>query len=420
MRSEEGEDVAEGVKGQGFKRIMEEPEPIQDSDAFDENEPQTRQRSASAFKPNDTANLFAYGHEMAAHSQHGFYGGAKPVAPPSYDMPPYSRAPPPLTEVEIAPPASALPEEERLDQVLKEAKALRISETTLLERQKADEAQKSTKPDFKVREDAEREFMARMEAMNQTQKEARMATGLSRIAAEQAGRERIEEERKAEEERKRMEAEMAAQTARVTPGDQLDDKSNKTHTTHYKNAMNAAWSYFGSASDKADGDQVSVLRPTPTMDDHIGGYSAAAFPNNSTANPSQTVDEVQSGHEALRLLSGSVAIPFATLHPQPGSGGEEGKPESSRAHSTNYGRSIFPARACAPGNGTCIRKVDEYGQQRQHEAVTVTDWYCAWCSQVNKPWSSQVNEPWRVTTGLLCASCGRPRDSYTNYSSRQE
>lgn len=161
---------------------------------------------------------YGYGHEMMRYGQHGYYGAPGPVAPSSYGMPPhlsqmiYSRPPPPPA-TEVGAPASAPPpEEKKPDPELERVKAQ--LELMQIERKKAEEARERAEAERKIREDAEREFKNRMEAMKLAQAEAQKEIELARIAAEHAARERIEEERKAEEERKRIEAEMRAQAAR--------------------------------------------------------------------------------------------------------------------------------------------------------------------------------------------------------------
>lgn len=160
------------------------------------------------------------GHEVMPYQQPpgSFYGGAGPVGPYNHGIPPHLAGmlyqpapPPPPTEIARGPTPGPV-EEKKPDPELERVK-LQL-EALQLERQKADEAQKRAEAERKIREDAEREFKARMEAMELARQEAQKEIELAKIAAEQAARERMEEERKAEEERKRAEAEMRAQVAR--------------------------------------------------------------------------------------------------------------------------------------------------------------------------------------------------------------
>lgn len=52
----------------------------------------------------------------------------------------------------------------------------------------------------------------------------------------------------------------------------------------------------------------------------------------------------------------------------------------------------------------------EHGHTVVYEVKTINNWYCAWCH--DGPMSCEIN--------LHCASCGRCRDQYSTYESRQE
>lgn len=154
------------------------------------------------------------GHEMMTYSQPGYFGG---VAPSSYGMPYPQHAmvfqpkpPPPPTVVGGDPPAS--PAEKQPDPQLEEMR--KQLEMLQLERTKADEAKRQADLEKRIREDAERQFKDRMEAMKEAQEQAKKDIEVARIAAEAAALERLEEARKAEEERRRLEAELKAQAAR--------------------------------------------------------------------------------------------------------------------------------------------------------------------------------------------------------------
>lgn len=83
-----------------------------------------------------------------------------------------------------------------------------------LEISKTHEAQQQADLERKIRQDVERQFKDRMEALREAQEDAKKEIELARVAAETAALERLEEARKAEEERRRIEADLRAQAAR--------------------------------------------------------------------------------------------------------------------------------------------------------------------------------------------------------------
>lgn len=157
-------------------------------------------------------------YDMMPYQQPGFFGGAGPVAAPSYGMPPphvaqymYQSPPPPPTEAP-GPPRTPAPAEEKPNPQMEQMK--KQLELLQAERRQQEESKKQADMEKKIREDAERAFQIRMEEMQRAQEEAKKEIELAKIAAERAARERIEEERKAEAERQRQHAEMMAKAER--------------------------------------------------------------------------------------------------------------------------------------------------------------------------------------------------------------